>query len=320
MAGDAGACADTVDADERDGCFREVERSVFGKVPFVERAAERSGALRNGATRSHNVVALPVGMAAFHRQRRPRDRRPVGQGEVDHVVLQVMGAASLQGDVINAHPYADAGGICMFDAEQMPAIQAGATSTLSIAMPRHVLKKAIGSQSLHGTVLKAHAPMTPLIAAVLRELCSLESPLSDMQAIAAQDALVTLLSAALKGDVQNEVADVSPRGTGLRQRIVGFITRNVHLLELSPEFLCRRFNVSRAHLYRAFAKDGGVAKVLRDIRLDAAHRELTGPTRTSRSITEIAYALGFSSGNQLLRSFRARFGVTPSEARTARER
>jgi AraC-like DNA-binding protein len=42
---------------------------------------------------------------------------------------------------------------------------------------------------------------------------------------------------------------------------------------------------------------------------------LTQADHASRSITELAYTLGFSSGNQLLRSFRARFGVTPSEAR-----
>nr|WP_225737270.1 helix-turn-helix domain-containing protein [Dyella acidiphila] len=104
-------------------------------------------------------------------------------------------------------------------------------------------------------------------------------------------------------------------GTRLRQTIVDFIARNLYLSELSPEFLCRRFNVSRAHLYRAFAADGGVAKVLRDMRLDAAYGELTDAGRATRSITEIAYSLGFSSASQLLRSFRTRFGITPKEAR-----
>ncbi|MDO8979121.1 MAG: helix-turn-helix domain-containing protein [Afipia sp.] len=34
----------------------------------------------------------------------------------------------------------------------------------------------------------------------------------------------------------------------------------------------------------------------------------------SRSITEIAYDLGFSNSSQFLRAFRSRFAMTPSEA------
>ena len=91
------------------------------------------------------------------------------------------------------------------------------------------------------------------------------------------------------------------------------------IIEASAEAIKQAFLKAGHTSEHAFANDGGVAKVLRDIRLDAAYRELTGAVRPLRSITEIAYSLGFSSGNQLLRSFRARFGVTPSEARASEQ-
>jgi AraC-like DNA-binding protein len=300
VAGELGVAVEAVDAELCNDGLRDSTWPVFEIAPAVV----RDGSMLNGSVSSR--AAGPS-----HRQRQHRDRRPATRGGLDHYLLQLLATDSSQGDV---------GDIGIFDLAQAPVDPTGPASMASIALPRQALEQAIGSRNLHGVVLKANGAMAPMIAAVLRGLCSPPTSLPQVQAMAAQEALITLLSAALKGDVQAEVAGDLRLGTGLRQRIIEFITSNVHLLELSPDTLCRRFNVSRAHLYRAFANDGGVAKVLRDIRLDAAHRELTGALGTSRSITEIAYGLGFSSGNQLLRSFRARFGVTPSEARASEQR
>jgi len=110
-------------------------------------------------------------------------------------------------------------------------------------------------------------------------------------------------------------ADRPPLEAALRQRVLAFIEQNIHRPELSPNFIIRHFNVSRSHLYRAFASDGGLAKLLRDRRLDAAVQELTRSGGSVASIAELAHRLGFSSGNQFLRAFRNRFGMTPSQAR-----
>jgi AraC-like DNA-binding protein len=308
MAGEVGVDVDAVDADERNDGLRDATWPVFEMMPL----AAHGGVLLNGSIGSRTA-------APFHRQRHHRDRRLAVQVGLDHYLLQLLPPDSLQGHFNDQLHHADVGDIGIFDLAQAPGRQIESGPITSVALPRQALEEAIGSRNLHGTVLKARESMTPLIASLVRALCSLQEPLPDMQAMAAREALITLLSAALKGDAKDDVAGDSPLGTGLRQRIVEFITSNVHVLELSPDSLCRRFKVSRAHLYRAFASDGGVAKVLREIRLDAAYRELTGTARTSRSITEIAYSLGFSSGNQLLRSFRARFGMTPSEARASEQ-
>lgn len=234
----------------------------------------------------------------------------------DHYRLHLVTSGALPGNFNGAELLAGVGDICILDLAQLAKRQAEAGSTMSMALPRQALEAVAGKRNLHGAVLKARWPMTRLIASYVRELCLLDAPLPDTLAVAAQEAVITLLSAALKGHESGEVARAPAQGTSLHQRIVEFMARNIYLLELSPDFLCRRFNVSRAHLYRAFAEDGGVAKVLRGMRLDAVYRELTQTDHTPRSITELAYTLGFSSGNQLLRSFRARFGMTPSEART----
>jgi AraC-like DNA-binding protein len=53
---------------------------------------------------------------------------------------------------------------------------------------------------------------------------------------------------------------------------------------------------------------------IRDTRLQAAMEDLKNPT-DRRAIGEIAYTRGFTDQAQFSRAFRARFGVTPKEAR-----
>ncbi|WP_414694910.1 helix-turn-helix domain-containing protein [Pinirhizobacter sp.] len=269
---------------------------------------------RHGSKRTWTAAPPSTGITP-ERPHRRRDRDIAEQGDLDHYRLHLVTSGALQGNFHGPELLAGVGDICILDLAQVATGWIEAGSTMSMALQRQALEAVAGKRNLHGAVLKARWPMTRLIASYVRELCLLDTPLPDTQALAAQEAVLTLVSAALKDHGPGDAARASPLGAGLHQRITEFLARNIYLLDLSPDFLCRRFNVSRAHLYRAFAEDGGVAKVLRDMRLDAVYRELTQTDRAPRSITELAYTLGFSSSNQLLRSFRARFGVTPSEAR-----
>ena len=53
---------------------------------------------------------------------------------------------------------------------------------------------------------------------------------------------------------------------------------------------------------------------IRDQRLAAAREDLANAS-DKRSIGEIAYARGFADQAQFSRAFRARYGITPKEAR-----
>ncbi|AFQ52074.1 helix-turn-helix domain-containing protein [Burkholderia cepacia] len=75
-----------------------------------------------------------------------------------------------------------------------------------------------------------------------------------------------------------------------------------------------RFRISRAPLYRAFAEDGGVTRLIRNKRLDAAYLALRYQRGPARPIGAIAAEYGFSSSAQFLRAFRSHFGFTPSDA------
>ncbi|MFW0787671.1 DJ-1/PfpI family protein [Gordonia sp. CPCC 206044] len=85
--------------------------------------------------------------------------------------------------------------------------------------------------------------------------------------------------------------------------------------DLSTSSLATVTGVSERHLARLCTEHLGrtPAKLVRDIRLDAAARLLA---ETSRSATAIAHDCGFASAEALRQSFVARFGTAPTRFRT----
>lgn len=74
--------------------------------------------------------------------------------------------------------------------------------------------------------------------------------------------------------------------------------------------------VSPRHLARAFADAGlTLREYVRDRRLDRAWDLLTHPAGDQLALGDLAAAVGFASHNYFSRAFRARFAVTPGEAR-----
>lgn len=76
-------------------------------------------------------------------------------------------------------------------------------------------------------------------------------------------------------------------------------------------------SVSESHLSHSFVRhfDCSVSQYIRDCRLRAAARALR---QTHDSIQEIAWNLGFSDQAHFTRTFKAVYGVTPTEYRSAR--
>lgn len=83
---------------------------------------------------------------------------------------------------------------------------------------------------------------------------------------------------------------------------------------LTATNLCRKLGVSRSSLHRMFEADGGVQAYIRNARLDAARLKLVGGSEVLR-IVDIAEHLGFADAAHFSRSFRERFGETPTQFR-----
>jgi AraC-like DNA-binding protein len=102
-----------------------------------------------------------------------------------------------------------------------------------------------------------------------------------------------------------------------RQAAVAWISRNLRDPSMSVATVATAIGVSERHLARAFVESGvGVARTILDMRLDLAHRILSGSA--SPSVHEVAAYCGFVSAAHFSRVFRERYEQTPAEVRAGR--
>lgn len=301
---------DLVEDSLRNDFWREVTRPFYETTPLIGSESPRL----EGTIRLRQMAELQFASVTFNAQRYNRDRRIIAWSGLDQYLIAIAGA-DMSGDFGGTSVTARSGDICILDLTQTLQSDVAAGGMSSTLIPRRTLAKATGHANLHGLVLKAHLPVTKLLATYLGGLRDLGDQLSTDEAAGVQEALVTILTAVLRGEQPDDAGGLRPLSIALRQRALDFVDSNINNPDLSPDLILRRFNVSRAHLYRAFAEDGGIANVIRDRRLDAVFLELTRADVSARSIAEIASAHGFTNSAHFLRRFRGRFGATPSEVR-----
>ena len=129
----------------------------------------------------------------------------------------------------------------------------------------------------------------------------------ELQMPAAEPALAELLVQQAETMLEN-----LPRGD-LRSRVLALLGGEVALREASVKHVARRVGVSVRNLSRRLADEGTTYRELVDrVRKQAALSDLS---RGTKSITEIADALGFSSSQSFHRAFRRWTGTTADRHR-----
>jgi len=160
---------------------------------------------------------------------------------------------------------------------------------------------------------------SPLVKLAAKTLMNLHEALPHMTVDEANRAIhpvVDLCATAVNGHVESTLARnalESSLGTRARQ----FIEDELETPELSVEYVQRRFRCSRSHLYRVFPEAGGINAYIKNRRLRASVRRMSDPKYSKRTISEIAFELGFSSASVFGRAFKRRYGVSPRDARRA---
>ena len=102
---------------------------------------------------------------------------------------------------------------------------------------------------------------------------------------------------------------------GNARRLIACLRRHIDDPELGPDEVAAGCGISVRYLHELLRDTNmTLGQWIRDTRLQAAMEDLQNPA-DRRAIGEIAYARGFTDQAQFSRAFRARFGVTPKEAR-----
>jgi len=113
-------------------------------------------------------------------------------------------------------------------------------------------------------------------------------------------------------NVETPAIEVQSEDEKLIRSVTQYIESNLDSSTLSVEELCRHVYMSHASLYRKIVDLTGETPVefIRSIRLNKAADLLE---RSNMKISEIGYAVGFTTPNYFTRAFKAKFNVSPSE-------
>ncbi|MBP5715687.1 MAG: helix-turn-helix transcriptional regulator [Bacteroidales bacterium] len=110
------------------------------------------------------------------------------------------------------------------------------------------------------------------------------------------------------------MANAPARDDAFMARVEEIVRRNLANVDYGVDDLSRDLSMSRMNMYRRFQAESSVtpSEFIRLYRLRRASELLR---TTTKSVTEIAYEVGFTSPQYLAKCFRDEFGITPRQAR-----
>lgn len=126
------------------------------------------------------------------------------------------------------------------------------------------------------------------------------------------DSLMDLLAQALQASCEDEpIEDLTVKAARLRS-IQNWILSHLGDSDLTLERIAAATGVSLRYLHMLFKSgDQTVSEWIMNARLQRAHERLA--RGEGRSITDVAYDMGFNSSSHFSTQFRRRFGVSPRE-------
>lgn len=156
-----------------------------------------------------------------------------------------------------------------------------------------------------------------LVSPYLKTLAQPAQPPGSAPAQTFIDAGLDLVVSALRS-----AAGLHDRWDSRRRSLAGELKRYAlaHLGDaaLSPQAAARASYISVRQLHRAFAREGASFTAwVREERLRRCREDLADPQFGERAAAEVAARWGFRSAAHFTRAFRARYGITPGEARRA---
>src|SRR5262249_51854787 len=270
---------------------------------------EPLGATLDGAMTFGPIGRLQIGhiTASRHRVGLTPELARAERHPVAKVIVQTAGASVYEqrGERVTLTP----GDGLVYDVPQPPAIPSTETPEHFVVIVPHdlLVGRGIRLDRLSTQRFSARTGVGRLAADLIH------STFGELATISpdCEDDLAASLLSLMFLPLPTETAHASD---ALRHRIEGYIRDQIRDPELSIDKIASALRCSKRYLHMAFAaSDRSIADHIWTTRLDGCRGDLE--RHADRTISEIAFAWGFSSSAHFSRSFRKRFGVTPSEFR-----
>ncbi len=158
-------------------------------------------------------------------------------------------------------------------------------------------------------------PGARMLADVLLALPNRLRAMSDDDIGPLAQSLIAVVATCLLGRPSPPLSEATETGSPARKRVMRVIRENMGSALLDVNQISRLSGMSRTTLYRMFGDEGGVATVVRNMRLRAVMEDFANPVLVGVPIARIAERRGLHNAASFSRAFRRAFGRSPTEAR-----
>lgn len=161
-----------------------------------------------------------------------------------------------------------------------------------------------------------NAQMTRLLTEVIRHISELfvDAPPPNPQALATE--IIGLVALTVSSEDRGAATDVRNARYHLRRRIVDFIEAHLSDQSLSPKKIAANSRISPSYLYSLFNdNETTVSQFVLNKRLQRAYEILVADPKGHRTVSEIAYEVGFKNVSHFSRCFSRHFNIAPRDVR-----
>ncbi len=188
---------------------------------------------------------------------------------------------------------------------------------LIVRIPEHVFRERL--LSCNQKVVIGHLPnegLGHIVNELLKSVAFEAQTLSITEQYTLTQSLLELTGALTRSSVKSDKLKPASRQSALLNRIYAYLEENFMDSDLTPEKVARANRISTRYLHSLFSQSGTtLLKWVWERRLRAARNDLLDPSQTQSRISEIAFRRGFNDSAHFSRSFRNRFGISPTELR-----
>jgi AraC-like DNA-binding protein len=189
-----------------------------------------------------------------------------------------------------------------------------------LRLPGPTLRTALrDTQRLTASTVSGQRGAGHLMIGMIRTLAADIDTLAPESAAAVAESVTQILIAGLSALPAARQQPVSQLTAYHREQIKACARARLRDPELTVAGIAARLHLSTSTLHRAWAGEAcSIAEWIWAQRLDAARRDLCDPSFSARSVSEIAFSWGFNDAAHFSRAFRARFGCSARELRSAK--
>lgn len=291
--------------------WQQVITNAF--VP-LQASATRQGRFR-ARIRSNHIGAMHLSEISAAPHRVSRTSKLIRSGDAGQlkVSLQVRGSAVVCQD--GRETVLAPGDFALYDTGRPYTLSFDDSFRAVVLMfPRELLRlRPSDLAGLRARRFDGHRGTGRLVRSLVQELCVREDAAGSRSGLLICDAVLDVLSAAVEEGVEPAVL----RGD-LLGRLRSFVEQHLADPELGPETIAVENHISVRYLHKLFSADGvPVSGWIRARRLERCRRDLADPELAELPVSAIAGRWGLPNAAHFSKLFKATFGVSPRDYRSA---